>query len=134
MPPDAGTGDELSFRHGADARGNGTCCDDGGGAGSPDVLRKGFVPAIEVNSLDTAKRIARQSDALFPGSASMLATELSSDNLFMLDYDSPTLRSQPALVRLRNRTLSPAALRFVELVRAVESELVAAEGTEHDVE
>jgi DNA-binding transcriptional LysR family regulator len=98
------------------------------------VLRKGFVPAIEVNSLDTAKRIARQSDALFPGSASMLATELSSDNLFMLDYDSPTLRSQPALVRLRNRTLSPAALRFVELVRAVESELVAAEGTEHDVE
>ncbi len=106
----------------------------GGGAGSDDVLRKGFVPAIEVNSLDTAKRIARQSDALFPGSASMLATELASGHLFTLDYDSPALRSQPALVRLRNRTLSPAALRFLELVREVESELVAAEGTGQDIE
>ena len=34
---------------------------------------------------------------------------------------------QPALVQLRQRTLSPAAQRFVALLRQVESELLAAE-------
>jgi DNA-binding transcriptional LysR family regulator len=96
-------------------------------AGYQDLRRKGFAPAVEVNSLDTAKRIARDSNVIFPGSASMLATELSCGHLVKLDYDSPALRTQPAIVRLRHRTLSPAALRFVELVRAVESELVATE-------
>ena len=100
----------------------------GSGAGSESQQRNGFVPAIEVNSLDTAKRIARQSNALFPGSASMLATELACGQLVTLDFDVPELRAQPGIVRLRNRTLSPAAFRFVELVRAVESELVAEEG------
>jgi DNA-binding transcriptional LysR family regulator len=98
----------------------------GSGAGSPDTRRKGFAPAIEVNSLDTAKRIALASDALVPASASMIATELACGMLVQLDYDSPVLRTHPALVRLRHRTLSPAARRFVELVRACESELVAA--------
>ncbi len=105
----------------------------GSGAGYQDVRRKGFTPAIEVNSLDTAKRIARGSNALFPGSASMLATELSCGLLVSLDYDSPDLRTHPAIVRLRHRTLSPAALKFVELVRSVESELVAAEGAVRDI-
>ena len=100
----------------------------GSGAGFEDSLRKGFVPAIEVNSLDTAKRIAQLSNALFPCSAPMLEEEASGAVLVTLDYDSPMLRTQPAIVRMRNRTLSPAALKFVELVRAIESELVAAEG------
>jgi len=99
----------------------------GSKAGYPDLRRKGFAPAAEVNSLDTAKRIARDSDVIFPGSASMLATELSCGHLVRLDYDSPALRTQPAIVRLRGRTLSPAALRFVELVRSLEAELVAIE-------
>ena len=99
----------------------------GSGAGFEDARRKGFAPAIEVNSLDTAKRVARDSNALFPGSTTMLATELSGGFLVKLDYDSPELRTQPAIVRLRHRTLSPAARKFLELVRAVEAELVATE-------
>lgn len=95
----------------------------GSGAGSRDLRRKGFAPAIEVNSLDTAKRIACASNALFPGSASMLATELACGMLVRLDYDSPVLRTHPALVHLRHRSLSPAATRFVALLRVVESEL-----------
>ena len=99
----------------------------GSKAGYEDLRRKGFAPAVEVNSLDTAKRIARDSNVIFPGSATMLATELSCGHLVKLDYDSPVLRTQPAIVRLRGRTLSPAALRFVELVRSLESELVASD-------
>ena len=97
----------------------------GAAAGFEDQPRKGVSPAIEVTSLDLAKRIASQSDALFPGSAAMLRAELSSGELVLLDYDTPQLRAQPALVRLRDRTPSPAALRFLQLLREVEAELMS---------
>jgi DNA-binding transcriptional LysR family regulator len=106
----------------------------GSGAGYQDLRRKGFAPAVEVNSLDTAKRIARDSNVIFPASASMLATELTCGHLVKLDYDSPALRTQPAIVRLRGRTLSPAALRFVALVRMQESELVASDVADQDAD
>ena len=95
-----------------------------GDAGSADLSRNGFAPAIEVNSLDTAKQVTRRSDALFPGSASMLATDFARGELVRLDFDGPELRTQPALIRMRNRTPSPAALKFMELVREVEAELI----------
>jgi DNA-binding transcriptional LysR family regulator len=101
-----------------------------GEAGAEDLSRKGFAPAIEVNSLDTAKQVTRRSNALFPGSASMLATEFSHGELVRLDYDSPELRTRSALVRMRNRTPSPAALKFMDLVRMVESELIASEAAD----
>jgi DNA-binding transcriptional LysR family regulator len=112
------------FMHGRTARAAGM---GDGDAGFKDMSRKGFAPAIEVNSLDTAKQIARRSNALFPGSASMLTTEFSHGELLRLDYDAPELRTRSALVRMRNRTPSPAALKFMELVRTVESELIASE-------
>jgi DNA-binding transcriptional LysR family regulator len=98
-----------------------------GDAGREDQSRNGFAPAIEVNSLDTAKQVTRHSNALFPGSASMLATEFSHGELVRLDFDGPELRTHPVLVRMRHRTPSPAALKFMELVRAVESELLDAD-------
>ena len=101
-----------------------------GEAGAEDLSRKGFAPAIEVNSLDTAKQVTRRSNALFPGSASMLATAFSHGELVRLDYDSPELRTRSALVRMRNRTPSPAALKFMDLVRMVESELIASEAAD----
>lgn len=89
--------------------------------------RGGFSPSIEVNSLDAAKRIARESNALLPATASMLSAELSSGLLTLLEFDLPQLRTHPALVRLRDRSPSPAALRFLGLLRAVEEELLASE-------
>jgi DNA-binding transcriptional LysR family regulator len=92
--------------------------------------RPTLAPSIEVNSLDAAKRIARESDALLPATASILAAELASGLLVRLAFDLPVLGAQPALVRLRDRTPSPAALRFLALLRAVEDELLAAEQAE----
>lgn len=112
------------FMHGRTAR---VAAMGDGDAGTEDLSRKGFAPAIEVNSLDTAKQVARRGNALFPGSASMLTTELAHGELVRLDFDIPELRTRSALVRVRNRTPSPAALKFMELIRMVESELIASE-------
>jgi DNA-binding transcriptional LysR family regulator len=115
------------FMHGRTAR---VAAMGDGDAGAEDLSRKGFAPAIEVNSLDTAKQVTRRSNALFPGSASMLTTEFAHGELVKLDFDGPELRTRLALVRMRNRTPSPAALKFMELVRMVESELIASEAAD----
>jgi len=94
-------------------------------AGVP--VRKAFAPSIEVNSLDLAKRIARESDALLPATAAILSDELASGVLVRLAFDLPELRTRPVVVRLKHRTPSPAALRFLALLRAVEDELLAAD-------
>jgi len=112
------------FMHGPKARG--AFLGDGG-AGAEDRVRKGFAPAIEVNSIDTAKQVARHSNALFPASMQMVAAELARSELVCLDYDAPELRTRSALVRLRSRTPSPVALKFMEIVRKVEAELLAME-------
>jgi DNA-binding transcriptional LysR family regulator len=100
-----------------------------GQAGAQDPSRKGFAPAIEVNSIDTAKQVARHSNALFPGSWAMLAAEFARGELICLDYDSPELRTRAALVRMRDRTPSPVALKFMELIRKCEAELLSLEET-----
>jgi DNA-binding transcriptional LysR family regulator len=112
------------FMHGHKAR---VAAMGDGHAGAEDLSRKGFAPTIEVNSLTTAKQVACRSDALFPGSASMLSAEFARGELLRLDFDGPELRTRSALVRMRNCTPSPAALKFMELVRGLESEIVAAE-------
>ena len=80
-----------------------------------------------MNSIDTAKQVARNSNALFPASLQMVAAELARGELVCLDYDTPQMRTRSALVRLRDRTPSPVALKFMELVRGVESALIASE-------
>jgi DNA-binding transcriptional LysR family regulator len=115
------------FLHGPKAR---AAYMSNGGAGVPDQSRKGFAPAIEVNSIDTAKQVARNSNALLPASLQMVAAELQRGELVCLDYDTPQMRTRAALVRLRDRTPSPVALKFMELVRKRESELRALEATE----
>jgi DNA-binding transcriptional LysR family regulator len=112
------------FMHGRTAR---VAAQGEGRAGVQDLSRKGFAPAIEVNSIDTAKQVTRCSNALFPGSLPMLAAEFARGDLVCLDYDSPELRTRPALVRMRDRTPSPVALKFMELIRKREAELLAQE-------
>jgi DNA-binding transcriptional LysR family regulator len=97
----------------------------GDAAGAPDNTRRGFSPAIEVNSFDAARRIARSSDALFPATTTMLAADLAVGHLATLDFDAQELRYHPALARLSDRTLSPAADRLLQIVRKLDAELGA---------
>jgi DNA-binding transcriptional LysR family regulator len=97
----------------------------GDAAGVLDSARRAFSPAIEVNSFDAARRIARSSDALFPATPTMLAADLAVEQLATLEFDAPSLRFHPAIVRLRDRTLSPAAHRLLQIVRTIEAELAS---------
>jgi DNA-binding transcriptional LysR family regulator len=92
-------------------------------AGAMDAGRQGFSPAIEVNSFDAAHRIVRMTDALFPATATMLAADLAAGHVATLDFDNAALRATPALVRLKDRTLSPAARRFLAIVQDIEAAL-----------
>jgi DNA-binding transcriptional LysR family regulator len=97
----------------------------GTGAGTVDPERGVFAPSIEVNSFDAARRIARSSDALFPATFTMLEADLVAGHLGTLDFDQPALRFHPTVVRRSDRTLSPAASRLLEIVRAIDAELAS---------
>ena len=88
-----------------------------------------FAPQISVNSVVLARLIARESDAVFPGTAPMLAEDVAAGRLVRLDSDAPALRTNPGLLYLRGRTLAPAAVAFMALLRAAEREMQVASGT-----
>lgn len=98
-----------------------------GAAGRADPETGTFAPAIHVNSLPLAQRIARQSDALFPGTATMLAPDVEAGRLVKLDFHVPPMRTTHGIATLRGRTLSPAARAFLGTLREVEEEVLRAE-------
>jgi DNA-binding transcriptional LysR family regulator len=81
-----------------------------------------FAPQILVNSLALARLIARQTDALFPGTPGMIAEDVAAGHLVRLDFDMPAMRTNYGLVYLRGRTLAPAARVFIDALRIVERE------------
>lgn len=101
-------------------------CRDGslvvGNAAMPD-----FIPQVVVNTTAVARLIARESDALATGTASMLAGDVAAGHLVLLDIDAPVLRTTHSVFFLRDRTLAPAARVFVDALRAVETDLRNAE-------
>ncbi len=81
-----------------------------------------FVPPISVNSLTLARLIARDSDALFPATASMIADDLATGLLARIDFAAPAMRTHYGVIYLAGRTLAPAARAFIEALHAVEGE------------
>lgn len=84
-----------------------------------------FTPAVHVDSLSLARRIARESDVLFPGTASMLADDVGFGRLVRLDFHVPVMRTDYAIITLRNRTPSPAARAFIGHLREAEAKAKA---------
>jgi DNA-binding transcriptional LysR family regulator len=101
----------------------------GRGAGFLDKASGVFTPAVHVNSLSLARRIAQESDALIPATASMLAADLAAKKLVTLDFQAPELKTEYGLITLADRSLAPATVEFVSILRTVEAEIVAAEAT-----
>jgi DNA-binding transcriptional LysR family regulator len=94
---------------------------------APRGLLPVLVPPIIVNSVAMARLIAQGSDALFPGFAVQLAGDVSAGRLVPLDVDDALLRNAHAAFHRRDRPLAPAALAFMEHLRAVERQLQQAE-------
>jgi DNA-binding transcriptional LysR family regulator len=85
-------------------------------------VTESFIPQISVNSLTLARLIARDSDALFPGTVSMLAEDIAAGRLTLLDFDVPAMRTNYGVIHLQGRTLTPSARAFIETLRTVEAE------------
>jgi DNA-binding transcriptional LysR family regulator len=95
----------------------------GSGAGLLDKASGVFKPAVHVNSLSLARRIAQESDALFPATADMLAADLAAKKLVLLHFRAPEMQTEYGIITLAERSLAPATAAFVELLRKVETEI-----------
>jgi DNA-binding transcriptional LysR family regulator len=82
-----------------------------------------FTPAVHVNSLSLARRIAQESDALFPATACMLAADLAAKKLVTLDFQAQELKTEYGLITLADRSLAPVTSVFLDLLREVEAEI-----------
>jgi DNA-binding transcriptional LysR family regulator len=98
----------------------------GSAVGRLDPYKGTFAPAIMVNSLSLARQIACESNALFPGTAPMLAADQAAGRLVRLNFRIPIMRTNYGIVRRRDRTPSPALELFVKVLREVEAEIARA--------
>jgi DNA-binding transcriptional LysR family regulator len=85
-----------------------------------------FVPQVVVNSSEVARRIARASDVIVPGTAAMLHDDVAAGHLVLLPVDAPFMRTVHGVFYLRDRTLAPTARVFIDILMAVEAEVRAA--------
>lgn len=92
-------------------------------AGAFDPVSGMLTPAIHVNSVALARQIARESDALFPATATMLASDIAPGTLVELPFHVPAMRTDYCVVTLVDRSVSPAAEAFLNQLRDVEREL-----------
>lgn len=84
---------------------------------------------IRVGSFPLAKRIVMESDAVGAAVQVQIADAVARGQLVVLDLDLPWLTTKYGIIRLANRTPSPAAEAFTEILRAVEAEIDGSAGT-----
>lgn len=102
-----------------------------GPAGRFDPDTGDFLPAITVDSLDLARRIAASTAAILPAVRGLVAADLRDGRLVQLDFHEPWMLTTYGVFWRSDRTPSPAVRAFVEELRAVESE-ISAESLERD--
>lgn len=89
--------------------------------------RDGFVPAICLDVVTDIAAMARASEVLCAVTLTMVADELESGRVRIVPYSPPWLRLNSGFITRRDRTPSPVAAAFMELVREVDTELEASE-------
>ena len=98
-----------------------------GAAGKIDSLNGDFVPAIEVDVPMQLAGFLAGSDALAMASLTIMERELLAGEVVLVPMTVPELRAGYGFIYLKNRSLSPAALAYMQEVRAVEAEIVKRE-------
>lgn len=88
-----------------------------GRAGWIDDANGDFVPAIELDVPMQLAAFARKSDALAIGGFAMVAHELRTGSLAVMTNLQVDMRTQYGFIWLRHRSLSPAALAYMQAVR-----------------
>jgi DNA-binding transcriptional LysR family regulator len=80
-------------------------------------------PEIRVATFALARRIAMQSDAVGGAVPSQIQDSVVRGELVTLPLDLPWFKTSYGIIRLANRTPSPAATAFMEILREVEAEI-----------
>lgn len=96
-------------------------------AGRIDKATGDFVPPLMVTSIRAARDVVLHDNAISSATRGQIADELADGRLCVIDFHPPWLTTNYGFVYLRNRSLSPTALAFMEKMRAVEAEIAAAE-------
>lgn len=96
-------------------------------AGRIDPVENCFVPAWEVEAVGSAKHIVAESNGIGGALLVQIERELAEGTLVRLPYAADWLRLGYGFVYLRDRTLSPAALAFIDECRRQDAEIGARE-------
>lgn len=80
-----------------------------------------LLPRITTTSFASARAIVRRTDGIGFAARVQIADELGRGELVTIDLEADMLRTQYGLVRLKDRTPSPAAGAFIDILRQVES-------------
>ncbi len=94
------------------------------GQGKIDEKSGDLLPSVEVDDLDTARRVVLSSDSIGLAVPTQIADYVARGKLCALPFFAPWLHLQYGFVYRRDRLLSPAASAFMDEVRSLEAELV----------
>lgn len=94
-----------------------------GRAGHWDTETGEFVTALEGDVVSHFLAVARESDILVAGTLTMAEDDLEAGRLTVVPFSEPWIKLLYGFISRPNHTLSPATLRFQEIVREIEAEL-----------
>jgi DNA-binding transcriptional LysR family regulator len=79
-------------------------------------------PAIEIDDFATARATVKASNSISAAVPLQIEQELEAGEFVLLDFQKPWIAPVHAFIRLRQRAISPAAEKYMELVRQYEQE------------
>lgn len=85
-----------------------------------DVDSNHLVPSVEIDDFATARMIVSQSNGIGAAIPSQIESELESGELVLLNFQNPWISPVHGFILLKNRTISPAAKRFMANVLKLE--------------
>jgi DNA-binding transcriptional LysR family regulator len=98
-----------------------------GRAGALDRATGHFVPAYEVEVVGAARHIVAGSDALGAAQLTQISRDVEDGTLAVVPYHGDWLWLEYCLLRLQDRSISPAAQEFMEEFRRIERALAQEE-------
>ena len=90
------------------------------GKAKVDVANGHLVPSVEIDNLNTAKTVVRESNGIGVAVPSQIEHQLISGEFVLLNFQNPWIKPVFGFVFLKNRAVSPAAEIFVEKVIELE--------------
>ena len=96
-------------------------------AGRIDPINGDFIPAIEIDVPIFLSELLINSDAIAPALISMVEDDFIAGKILPLLTNGFSMQTEYGFIYLKNRTLSPATLAFMQEIRGIESNYASKE-------